>query len=148
MQLSAQEIGLNIDKMSNGLYSNNSGLPTMTRSEYIAEYHEITTYFDKEKIRIKKTFPFFLILAIINIVYLAGSGIGFFPSLTTLYFISSTYGDEAVKWIIAIPYLLCFPLCSLIIRKRQIRKKENERLADLENRKKICMDIGTYDVEK
>ena len=35
--------------MSNGLYSNNSGLPTMTRSEYIAEYHDITTYFDKEK---------------------------------------------------------------------------------------------------
>lgn len=134
--------------MSNGLYSNNSGLPTMTRSEYIAEYHDITTYFDKEKLRIKKTFPFFLILAIINIAYIAGSGMGFLPSLTTLYFISSTYGEEAVKWMIALPYLLCFPLCSLIIRTIQIRKKEKQRMAELESRKKICMDIGTYDVEK
>lgn len=133
--------------MSNGLYSNNSGLPTMTRSEYIAEYHDITTYFDKEKIRIKKSFPFFLILAIVNICFLIGSGIGLFPSFSTLYFVSA-YGEEAVEWVIALPYLLCFPLCSLIIRKIQIRKKEKDRLADLEHRKKICIDIGTYDAEK
>ena len=115
----------------------------MTRSEYIAEYHEITTYFDKEKIRIKKTFPFFLAIAIVYIVYLILSDSGLVPEIP-LY--PLLYAED--KWIIAIPYLLCFPLCSLIIRKRQIRKKENERLAELENRKKICMDIGTYDVEK
>ena len=134
--------------MSNGLYSNNSGLPTMTRSEYIAEYHDITTYFDEEKARIKKTFPFFLILAIVNIVFLIGSGIGLFPSLWSLYLISSSFGEEAAKWVIALPYLLCFPLCSLIIRKVQIRKKEKQRLDELEHRKKICIDIGTYDAEK
>lgn len=148
MQLSVQEIGLNIDKMSNGLYSNNSGLPTMTRSEYIAEYHEITTYFDKEKIRIKKTFPFFLAIAIVYIVYLILSDSGLVPEIP-LY--PLLYAEDKKTFILLcfwFKYIPLLPLGSLIIRKRQIRKKENERLAELENRKKICMDIGTYDVEK
>lgn len=147
MQLNAQEIGLNI-KMSNGLYNGNNELPQMTRSEYLAEYHEITTYFDKEKTRIKKTFPFFLILAIAYIIYLILSDSGFVPEipLTPLW-----YSDDKRAFIIAcfwFKYIPFMPLGSLIIRMKQIKAKEESRLADLENRKKICMDIGTYDVEK
>ena len=133
--------------MSNGLYSKNSGLPTMTRSEYIAEYHDITTYFDKEKIRIKKTFPFFLILTILNVIIEIGVIVLLIPIVFDDPFISYRERTLAAIMLLA-PCVLSLPLGSLVIRKRQIRKKENQRLADLENRKKICMEIGTYDVEK
>lgn len=133
--------------MSNGLYSNNSGLPTMTRSEYIAEYHDITTYFDEEKARIKKTFPFFLILAIINVVIEIIIVIALIPIVFDDPFINYRERTLAVIMLSA-PCVLSFPLGSLIIRKKQIKNKEKDRLDDLENRKKICMDFGTYDAEK
>ncbi len=134
--------------MSNGLYTSNNELPTMTRSQYIEEYQEITTYFDKEKIRIKKTFPFFLVIAVAYIVYLVLSDSGLVPEIP-LY--PLLYAEDKKAFVLLcfwFKYIPVLPLGSLIIRKRQIRKKENDRLADLENRKKICMDIGTYDVEK
>ena len=134
--------------MSNGLYSNNNGLPTMTRSEYIAEYHDITTYFDKEKLRIKKTFPFFLAIAIAYIIYLFLSESGFIPQIPLMLLLNAEDKWGLIHLCFWLKYLPVMPLGSLIIRKKQIRKKENQRLADLENRKKICMDIGTYDVEK
>lgn len=133
--------------MSNGLYSNNSGLPTMTRSEYIAEYHDITTYFDEEKARIKKTFPFFLILAIINVVIEIIIVVALIPIVFDDPFINYRERTLAVIMLSA-PCVLSFPLGSLIIRKKQIKNKEKDRLDDLENRKKICMDFGTYDAEK
>lgn len=133
--------------MSNGLYSNNSGLPTMTRSEYIAEYHDITTYFDKEKARIKKTFPFFLALSIVNVIVEIVMVIVLIPIILDDPFINYRERILAVIMLSA-PCVLSFPLGSLIIRTKQIKKKEQERLDDLENRKKICMDFGTYDAEK
>lgn len=113
--------------MSNGLYSNNSGLPTMTRSEYIAEYHDITTYFDKEKLRIKKIFPFFLAIAIIYIVYLVLSDSGLVPEIP-LY--PLLYAEDKKAFILLcfwFKYIPLFPLGSLIIRKRQIRKKRKRQ---------------------
>ncbi|MBO5943731.1 MAG: hypothetical protein J6Q50_00365 [Clostridia bacterium] len=133
--------------MSNGLYSNNSGLPTMTRSEYIAEYHDITTYFDEEKARIKKTFPFFLALSIVNVIVEIVMVIVLIPIILDDPFINYRERTLAVIMLSA-PCVLSFPLGSLIIRTKQIKKKEQERLDDLENRKKICMDFGTYDAEK
>ena len=133
--------------MSNGLYSNNSGLPTMTRSEYLAEYHEITTYFDKEKARIKKTFPFFLALSIVNVIVEIVMVIVLIPIILDDPFINYRERTLAVIMLSA-PCVLSFPLGSLIIRTKQIKKKEQERLDDLENRKKVCMDFGTYDAEK
>ncbi len=133
--------------MSNGLYSNNSGLPTMTRSEYLAEYHEITTYFDEEKLRIKKTFPFFLILAILNVIIEIVMVFALIPIVFDAPFINYRSRMLAVIMLSA-PCILSLPLGSLIIRMKQIKKKEQERLADLEKRKKSCIDFGTYDVEK
>ena len=133
--------------MSNGLYSNNSEIPTMARSEYVKEYTEITTYFDEEKVRIKKTFPFFLILTILNVIIEIGVIVLLIPIVFDDPFIS--YRERTLAAIMLfVPCVLSLPFGSLVIRKKQIRKKENDRLADLENRKKICMDIGTYDVEK
>ncbi len=120
----------------------------MTRSEYIAEYHDITTYFDKEKVRIKKTFPFFLAIAIAYIIYLFLSESGFIPQIPLMLLLNAEDKWGLILLCFWLKYLPVMPLGSLIIRKKQIRKKENQRLADLENRKKICMDIGTYDVEK
>ena len=133
--------------MSNGLYNGNNKLPTMTRSEYVKEYTEITTYFDEEKVRIKKTFPFFLILTILNVIIEIGVIVLLIPIVFDDPFISYRERTLAAIMLLA-PCVLSLPLGSLVIRKKQIRKKENDRLADLENRKKICMDIGTYDVEK
>lgn len=132
--------------MSNGLYSNNSGLPTMTRSEYLAEYHDITTYFDKEKIRIKKTFPFFLVLAIVNVVVAIGLIVVGIP-----WVINSSYHHyrkiESLVFAVALSCVLSFPLGSLIIRMKQIKKKEQERFDDLESRRSACIDFGTYDAD-
>ncbi len=133
--------------MSNGLYNGNNELPQMTRSEYVKEYTEITTYFDEEKERIKKTFPFFLILTILNVIIEIGVIVLLIPIVFDDPFISYRERTLAAIMLLA-PCVLSLPLGSLVIRKKQIRKKENDRLADLENRKKICMDIGTYDVEK
>ena len=133
--------------MSKGIYSDNSGPYTMTRSEYLAEYHEITTYFDEEKIRIKKTFPFFLILVILNAIIEIAIFFWLIPGVFNDPFIN--YRKEAlVAFMLLGPCVLSIPLGSLIIRMKQIKKKEQERLADLEKRKKSCIDFGTYDVEK
>lgn len=134
--------------MSNGLYSNNGGLPTMTRSEYIAEYHDITTYFDKEKARIKKTFPFFLILSIINVIIEIFVAIDLIPKILADVRFAYLHREGEIWGAFVLPCILSFPLGSLIIRMKQIKKKEQERLDDLENRKRICMDFGTYDAEK
>ena len=133
--------------MSNGFYTGNNDLPTMTRSEYIAEYHDITTYFDEEKARIKKTFPFFLALSIVNVIVEIVMVIALIPIILDDPFINYRERTLAVIMLSA-PCVLSFPLGSLIIRKKQIKKKEQERFDDLENRKKICMDFGTYDAEK
>lgn len=133
--------------MSNELYSNNSDFPTMTRSEYIAEYYEITTYFDEEKLRIKKTFPFFLILAIVNVIIvicLIAVGVPWIINSSFRHYRKT----ETLLAMVLFSCVLSFPLGSLMIRMKQIKKKEQDRLADLENRKKICIDIGTYDTEK
>ena len=130
--------------MSNGLYSNNSVFPTMTRSEYIAEYNEITTYFDKEKLRIKKTFPFFLILAILNVIIEIVMIFLLIPVVFNDPFIN--YRKEAlVTFMLLGPCILSLPLGSLIIRMKQIKKKEQERLNNLESRKSDCISFGTYD---
>ena len=133
--------------MNGGFYVNNGELPTMTRSEYIAEYYEITTYFDEEKVRIKKNFPFFLILAIINVIIEILTIVLLIPIVFDDPFIN--YRKEALAAFMLLgPCVLSLPLGSLIIRKIQIRKKEKHRFAELENRKKICVELGTYDVEK
>ncbi|MBQ5678041.1 MAG: hypothetical protein IIV47_04165 [Clostridia bacterium] len=134
--------------MSNGLYNGNNELPQMTRSGYVKEYTEITTYFDEEKARIKKTFPFFLAIAVVYIVYLILSDSGFVPEIPLYPLLYAENKKAFILLCFWFKYIPLLPLGSLIIRKRQIRKKENQRLADLENRKKLCMDIGTYDVEK
>ena len=133
--------------MSNGLYSNNSGLPTMTRSEYIAEYHDITTYFDKEKLRIKKTLPFFLVLAIINVVVAIGIiVVGISWIMNSRFFIYRQ--TERLIFAVAFSFVLSFPLASLMSRMKQIKKKEQERLEDLESRKRACISFGTYDADR
>ncbi len=137
--------------MSNGLYTGNNDLPTMTRSEYIAEYHEITTYFDKENKLLKKHLPFCIVLSIINVLVVIGLIAAIVPiMLDNMYdnqFIS--YRErERIAFSLVMPCVLSFPLASVVTRMKQIKKKENERLQDLEDRKSLCMEIGTYNSEK
>lgn len=123
-------------------------VPQMTRSEYIAEYHDITTYFHEEKKWIKKVFPAFLVIAVGYVIYLILSGSGLVPEIPLMPLLNAEDKKAYIIFCFWIKYIPTFPLASVIIRKRQIRKKENERLQDLEDRKNLCIEIGTYKAEE
>ncbi len=122
-------------------------VPRMTRSEYVAEYHDITTYFDKEKKNLKKLLPFCIVLTIINIIVEIGLLIEVVPMVLDNNFISYRDRERAII-LLALPCILSFPLASVMTRMKQIKKKENERLKDLEDRKALCISVGTYDAEE
>lgn len=122
-------------------------VPQMTRSEYIAEYTDITTYFEQEKKTLKKLLPFCIILSVINIIVEISLIIVVIPMVLDNNFISHRERERAFI-LLAMPCILSFPLASVMTRMKQIKKKENERLQDLEDRKNLCIEIGTYNAEE
>ena len=161
MQLSVQENGLNIDKMSNGLYNGNNNFPTMTRSEYVDEYSELTTYYEQQKQEEKKYLPFYIaitVVAIAVIIYCicAQNIVGIFilwvlmAPLNYRRFLrrSGFSWKEITRSAMVTMFLFAFPLGSYINRIKQIDKKEKQKIQELEDRKAFCISIGTYDVEK
>lgn len=132
-------------------YENSYGyreVPQMTRSEYIAEYHDIITHFDDEKKQLKKLLPFAIIVAticVIVIILLTFSGNNVLNYNWRVHFY---FGQETAMFYFLIPLMPTFPFIALLKRFRQIKKKENERLQDLEDRKNLCIEIGTYNSEE
>lgn len=126
-------------------------VPRMTRSEYIAEYHDITTHFDEEKKTLKKLLPFCVVLSIINVLVVIGLIVVIVPIMyDNMYdnqFISHRE-IERIAFSLVMPCVLSFPLASVMTRVKQIKKKENERLKDLEDKKQLCIEIGTYNAEE
>lgn len=122
-------------------------VPQMTRSEYIAEYHDITTHFDEEKKTLKKLLPFCIILSIINIIVAISLIVVGVPII-----INSSFRRyrriESLCFMVLFSCVLSFPLVGVIARIKQIKNKENERLKDLEDRKNLCIEIGTYKAEE
>lgn len=123
----------------------------MTRSQYIEEYHEIITYFDKEKKNLKKLLPFCVILSIINVLVIVGLMVVIISIMhDNMYdnqFISHRE-RERIAFSLVMPCILSFPLASVMTRMKQIKNKENERLKDLEDRKTLCIEMGTYNAEE
>lgn len=122
-------------------------VPQMTRSEYIAEYHDITTYFEQEKKTLKRLLPFCVTLSVINVIVEIILLNIVVPAILDNNFITHRERENAFI-VLAIPCVLSFPLVSIIVRMKQIKNKENERLKDLEDRKNLCIEIGTYKAEE
>ncbi len=122
-------------------------VPQMTRSEYIAEYTDITTYFEQEKKTLKKLLPFCITLSVINVIVEIILLNIVVPAILDNNFITHRERENAFI-VLAMPCVLSFPLVSIIVRMKQIKNKENERLQDLEDRKNLCIEIGTYNAEE
>ena len=123
-------------------------VPQMTRSEYIAEYHDIITHFDEEKKELKKLLPFAIIIATICVVVIillmvSGNNVLHYNWRVHIYF-----GQETAIFYFLIPLIPTFPFLAILKRYKNIKKKENERLKDLEDKKRLCIEIGTYDAEE
>ena len=122
-------------------------VPQMTRSEYIAEYTDITTYFEQEKKTLKRLLPFCVTLSVINVIVEIILLNIVVPAILDNNFITHRERENAFI-VLAMPCVLSFPLVSIKTRFKQIKKKENERLQDLEDRKNLCIEIGTYKAEE
>ena len=141
-------------------------VPQMTRSEYIKEYTDIIEHFEQERIKEQKFLPLYIVFAIFNIaliVYLFISN--YFTAI--LVFLALNGGalsmrrhtfskrgptQSAVKrmktgWMVTFG-MVVFPLGSLFNRIKQLDKAEKRLLNDLEERKKQCMMLNTYNAEE
>lgn len=147
--------------MSNGLYNGNNKLPTMTRSEYVDEYSELTAYYEQQRQEEKRYLPIYIaitIVAIAVIIYcvLAQNIVGIFilwvltAPLNYRRFLrrSGLSWKEITQSAMVTTLLFAFPLGSYINRIKQINKKEKQKIQALEDKKAFCISIGTYDVEK
>ena len=123
-------------------------VPQMTRSEYLKEYADIIEHFDEEKKEMKKVLPIAIIMAVICVVvlfllFLSGNNILRYSWRVHIYF-----GQETAMFYFLIPLIPTFPFLAILKRYKNIKKKENERLKDLEDKKRLCIEIGTYDAEE
>ena len=48
----------------------------------------------------------------------------------------------------SLPFFFLFPLGSYFARIKQIDDTEKKQIQDLEDRKKLCIEIGTYNAEE
>lgn len=149
--------------MSNGLYTGNNDLPTMTRSDYVQEYSELTEYYEHQRQEEKKYLPFYIILTAIVIGFIiycvitkSVVGICILWVLMTPFnyrhrhFLrhSGLSRKEITDSAIVVMFSFTFPLGSYIIRINQINNKEKQKIQELEEKKEFCISIGTYDAEK
>ena len=122
-------------------------VPHMTRSEYLKEYADIIEHFDEEKKTLKRLLPFCVTLSVINVIVEIILLNIVVPAILDNNFITHRERENAFI-VLAMPCVLSFPLVSIKTRFKQIKKKENERLQDLEDRKNLCIEIGTYKAEE
>ncbi len=148
--------------MSNGLYSNNDGLPTMTRSEYVEEYNDIIKYYEQLRMEEKKFLPFYIIATLIVVVLIiycicTKSVVGIlimglfvvpFNRRHRRFLRHSGLTTEEISKSTGLLFFFAFPLIGYVVRTNQINNKEKELLQELEDKKAFCISIGTYDAEK
>lgn len=141
-------------------------VPRMTRLEYVKEYTEITTHFEKERVKERKILPLYIVFAILNIaliIYLLISN--YFTALLVvmalnggvLSFRRHKFSRKGTKqgyvkrvktgWMVTFG-MVVFPLGSLFNRVKQLNEAEKRMLNDLEERKKQCIMLNTYNAEE
>lgn len=148
--------------MSNGLYNGDNELPTMTRSEYVDEYNDIIKYYEQLRTEEKKFLPFYIVVTLIAVTFIiycicAKSVIGIF--IMWLFMAPFSYRHrrflrhsglttKEISKGASLLFFFAFPLIGYVVRANQINNKEKELLQELEDKKVLCISIGTYDVEK
>lgn len=123
-------------------------IPTMTRSQYIEEYTEITEWAEKERKTIKKFEPICKIVAIVWVIIIFIAFINGVDVIWYNFWFHLSYGRDAVLALMSIPFIPTFPYVSILIRLKRIKKKEDEKIKDLDFRKGLCISMGTYKAEE
>ena len=123
-------------------------IPTMTRSQYIEEYTEITEWTEKERKTVKKYIPITGVVTGIWILVLFIAWLNGVDVIWYSWIYHLNYGTEAALFLLIIPLIPAFPFIAIAIRLKQIKKHEQKRLDALEERKTLCISMGTYKAEE
>lgn len=137
-------------------------VPSMTRSEYVDEYGEITDYYEKQRAKEKKFLPIYIIIAVLCIgliLYwiftknIVGMFVMFILTAPFSYRCRRFYrhfglSTRDIAKGASVLFLYLFPLGSYIIRIEQLNNAEEKQIQELEEKKALCISLGTYDVEE
>lgn len=137
-------------------------IPQMTRSEYVDEYGEILEYYKKQRAEEKKLLPVYIAVMVLGLLFIVHGIYTKNPVFLFVMFILTApfnvrnrryyrrYGLSMrdLAKTASLPFFFLFPLGSYIARIKQIDNAEQKQLQDLEDRKALCISVGTYDAEE
>lgn len=135
-------------------------VPQMTRSEYIDEYGEIIEYYKNQREEEKKFLPFHIIVAVLSIGVIlycifTQNIVGMFilfllvaPFRYHRFYRRSGVSMRDLAKSASLLFFFLFPLGSYFARIKQLDSAESKQIQDLEDRKNLCIEIGTYNAEE
>lgn len=137
-------------------------IPTMTRSEYVNEYGEILEYYEKQREKEKKLLPVYIIVAILGLLFIIYGIYSKHPVFLLFmviftvpfsarnrqYYRRCGLSTKEMRQGASLSLFFLFPIGSYINRIKQIEKIEQKQLKDLEERKTLCISMGTYKAEE
>ena len=133
----------------------------MTRSEYVDEYGEILEYYKKQRAEEKKLLPVYIVVALLGLLFIAYGVYTKNPIFLFVMFIFTApfnvrnrrflrrcgLSTKDIATSASTVLFFLFPIGSYFNRIKQIKHVEQKQIQDLEDKKKLCIDIGTYDAE-
>ena len=137
-------------------------VPQMTRSEYVDEYGEILEYYKKQRAEEKKLLPVYIVVMVLGLLFIVHGIYTKNPVFLFVMFILTAPFNvrnrryyrrcglstkDIVKGASSVLFFL-FPIGSYVNRIRQINNAEHKQIQDLEDRKNLCIEIGTYNAEE
>ena len=137
-------------------------VPHMTRSEYVDEYGEIIEYYEKQRAEEKKLLPVYIVVMVLGLLFIA---YGIYTKnpvfLFVMFILTAPFNVRTRRFFrryglsmrdlanaASLPFFFLFPLGSYFARLKQINNAEKKQIQDLEDKKKLCIDIGTYNAEE
>ena len=137
-------------------------VPQMTRSEYVDEYGEIIEYYEKQRAEEKKLLPVYIVVMVLGLLFIAYGIYTKNPVFLFVMFILTAPFNVRNRWYYrrcglsmrdlakaaSLPFFFLFPIGSYFNRIKQIKCAEQKQIQDLEDRKRLCIEIGTYNAEE
>ena len=137
-------------------------VPQMTRSEYIDEYGEIIEYYKKQREEEKKFLPFHIIVAVLSIgvilyciftknivgIFIMFLLVAPFSYKNRRFYRMNGVSTRDLAKCASLLFFFLFPLGSYFARIKQLDNAESKQIQDLEDRKNLCIEIGTYNAEE
>lgn len=137
-------------------------VPQMTRSEYVDEYGEILEYYKKQRAEEKKLLPVYIIVMVLGLLFIVYGICTKNPVFLFVIFILTApfnvrnrryyrrcgLSMKDVAKAASLPFFFLFPIGSYFARLKQIDNAEKKQIQDLEDRKNLCIEIGTYNAEE